>query len=68
MGDLGNLEEDDFGTARVSMTDHKVSLVGPQTIIGRSIVVSDRDRDIVSTSQPVDAATWALDDTPVSFK
>lgn len=40
MGDLGNIEEDDFGVCRGSSIDKHLSLSGPYSIIGRSLVVS----------------------------
>jgi Cu-Zn family superoxide dismutase len=38
-GDLGNIEADKNGHARLEVTDHMLSLEGPKSIIGRSVVV-----------------------------
>jgi len=43
-GDLGNIKADSCGVARIDMTDNLVTLVGPDSVIGRSLVVhSDAD-------------------------
>ena len=39
VGDLGNILADENGRASVHITDHLVKLVGPHSVIGRSIVV-----------------------------
>lgn len=39
VGDLGNVEAGDSGTAVVDMTDSVISLNGPHSIVGRAIVV-----------------------------
>ncbi|KAJ9105454.1 Superoxide dismutase [Cu-Zn] [Naganishia friedmannii] len=39
VGDLGNLQTDGSGIAKVSITDSHLSLVGPHSIIGRTIVI-----------------------------
>ena len=39
VGDLGNVEAGDDGIAKVNITDKLISLTGPLTIIGRSVVV-----------------------------
>jgi len=41
VGDLGNVvvRVEDSGVAHVDITDPKVQLVGPHSVIGRSIVV-----------------------------
>lgn len=40
MGDLGNVTADDKGLAKVNIEDKKISLAGPWSIIGRTVVVS----------------------------
>ena len=40
MGDLGNVEAGGDGVAPVNITDSQLSLTGPNSIIGRSLVVS----------------------------
>ncbi len=39
VGDLGNIEADKNGLARVEITDNVLSLEGPKSIIGRSVIV-----------------------------
>ncbi|XP_038890446.1 superoxide dismutase [Cu-Zn] 1-like isoform X2 [Benincasa hispida] len=39
VGDLGNLVAGDDGTATFSIVDKQISLVGPNSVLGRSIVV-----------------------------
>lgn len=39
VGDLGNITANDEGVAKVDITDSVISLRGPQSVIGRSIMV-----------------------------
>jgi len=39
VGDLGNIETDDLGEANIEIVDHLISLNGPTSIVGRSVVV-----------------------------
>lgn len=39
IGDLGNIEANDEGVAEVNIEDTVISLEGPQTVVGRAIVV-----------------------------
>ncbi|KAG2033752.1 superoxide dismutase [Suillus americanus] len=39
VGDLGNIESDQYGTATVSFEDSFISLNGPTSIVGRAVVV-----------------------------
>lgn len=39
VGDLGNIEADETGKAVVNITDQVAKLTGPQSVIGRSIVL-----------------------------
>lgn len=41
VGDLGNIVADESGTALIDIKDSKISLTGLNTIIGRSLVVSN---------------------------
>lgn len=47
-GDLGNIEADKNGHARLEVTDNKISFSGPNSIIGRSIVVHAQADDYKS--------------------
>lgn len=38
-GDLGNIEADKNGHARMEITDNMLSLEGPNSVIGRSVIV-----------------------------
>jgi len=38
-GDLGNIEADKTGHARMEITDNMLSMEGPNSIIGRSVIV-----------------------------
>mmetsp|Transcript_7218 Transcript_7218/g.10737 ORF Transcript_7218/g.10737 Transcript_7218/m.10737 type:complete len:154 (+) Transcript_7218:67-528(+) len=46
VGDLGNIEADDDGCANVAIEDRQVKLIGPHSIIGRSIVVKSNPDDM----------------------
>lgn len=54
VGDLGNIVVDENGVAAVTLTDPKVQLLGPHSVIGRSIVVcageDDRGRGAAESS------------------
>uniref|UniRef100_UPI001AD9514F Superoxide dismutase [Cu-Zn] n=1 Tax=Chaetomium thermophilum (strain DSM 1495 / CBS 144.50 / IMI 039719) TaxID=759272 RepID=UPI001AD9514F len=39
VGDLGNIETDANGNSKGTMTDHLVKLIGPESVIGRTVVV-----------------------------
>ena len=54
VGDLGNLEAGDDGTANLEYTDNMVRLTGEHGIIGRGIIVHAGEDDL--TSQPTGAA------------
>lgn len=41
IGDLGNVTADANGVANVNITDSKISLTGPMSIVGRAVVVSE---------------------------
>ena len=47
-GDMGNLEADETGRARLSYLDPAISLTGPQSIIGYSVIVHAQEDDLVS--------------------
>lgn len=54
VGDLGNLEADEQGTARYQRSDAKVALSGESSILGRGIIVHEKADDL--ESQPTGAA------------
>lgn len=39
VGDLGNIKADENGNAVVALTDKQVQLLGPHSVLGRSLVV-----------------------------
>ncbi len=49
-GDLGNIQADAQGAARIQMTAQGVSICGMNPILGRSIVIHEKTDDL--TSQP----------------
>jgi Cu-Zn family superoxide dismutase len=53
-GDLGNLEADKNGLARLEVTDNIISLEGPKSIIGRSVIVHAQADDF--KTQPTGAS------------
>ena len=54
VGDMGNLEAGDDGTAHLEYTDDMIQLTGEHGIIGRAIIVHADEDDL--TSQPTGAA------------
>ena len=43
---LGNIEADEDGVANVNIEDRQVKLIGPHSVIGRSIVVKAGEDDL----------------------
>jgi superoxide dismutase, Cu-Zn family len=39
VGDLGNITVDESGSCSVNIVDSKIQLLGPHSVIGRSIVI-----------------------------
>lgn len=39
VGDLGNIQANENGEARFKITDSKITLIGPRSILGRGVVV-----------------------------
>jgi Cu-Zn family superoxide dismutase len=46
VGDLGNIEANDDGVAEIKKTDKVISLNGPHSILGRSIIVHAKEDDL----------------------
>ncbi|KAI4504458.1 hypothetical protein M0802_000008 [Mischocyttarus mexicanus] len=46
VGDLGNIEANDKGEAIIDITDTVISLDGPNSILGRAIVVHSQEDDL----------------------
>lgn len=47
-GDLGNLEANESGVAHYKRVDNIVQLNGPKTVIGRSVIVHEKEDDFVT--------------------
>ncbi|GHJ84462.1 hypothetical protein NliqN6_0864 [Naganishia liquefaciens] len=52
VGDLGNVKTDASGVAKVQISDSQLSLVGPHSIIGRTIVIHAGEDDLGKTDHP----------------
>jgi len=50
VGDLGNLKADPYGLARVDFVDKTLSLSGPNSIIGKAVIIHEKADDF--TTQP----------------
>jgi Cu-Zn family superoxide dismutase len=48
MGDMGNLEADESGKAHLEYTDATILLNGPNSILGRSVIVHKNEDDLKS--------------------
>lgn len=46
VGSLGNIEADAEGKANVFIEDKVVKLIGPQSIIGRSVAIMAQEDDL----------------------
>lgn len=49
-GDLGNLKADPYGLARVDFVDKTLSLSGPESIVGKAVIIHEKADDF--TTQP----------------
>lgn len=58
VGDLGNLEADASGKAHLELTDNVMTMSGEKSIIGRSVIVHEKEDDL--KSQPVGNAGGRL--------
>lgn len=45
-GDMGNIIADQSGSARIEYVDQKMSLDGPASIIGKSVIVHEKEDDL----------------------
>jgi len=57
-GDLGNLEADSSGKAHLELTDKMMTMSGEKSIIGRGVIVHEKEDDL--KSQPVGNAGGRL--------
>jgi Cu-Zn family superoxide dismutase len=57
-GDLGNLEADASGKAHLELTDNMMTMSGEKSIIGRGVIVHEKEDDL--KSQPVGNAGGRL--------
>ncbi|MCX6248903.1 MAG: superoxide dismutase family protein [Bacteroidetes bacterium] len=46
MGDMGNLEADESGKAHLEYTDATIQLNGPNSILGRSVIIHKNEDDL----------------------
>ena len=53
-GDMGNLEADKYGKAHLDYVDMAMMLTGEQTIVGRAVIVHEKEDDL--KTQPTGAA------------
>ena len=59
VGDFGNVEADEQGNAHFERVDPIISLEGPNSIIGRSVVVHAEEDDLTSQPSGDAGARWA---------
>ncbi|XP_076624293.1 uncharacterized protein LOC143343356 [Colletes latitarsis] len=57
VGDLGNIRANANGVAEVDITDNVISLRGPNSILGRAIVVHANEDDLGLTQHPLSMTT-----------
>ena len=48
VGDLGNLKADPYGLARVDFVDKTLSLSGPNSIIGKAVIIHEKADDFAT--------------------
>jgi superoxide dismutase, Cu-Zn family len=58
VGDLGNIEADENGIAKISYVDEHLSFDGNRSIIGRGVIVHEKEDDL--TTQPTGDAGGRL--------
>lgn len=46
IGDLGNIEAGEDGTVKLQISDHAIALSGPLSVVGRSIVIHEKEDDL----------------------
>lgn len=52
VGDLGNIRANSTGVANIDISDSKLSLTGPNSIIGRAVVVHAKEDDLGKGDSP----------------
>ncbi|MFZ1683030.1 MAG: superoxide dismutase family protein, partial [Candidatus Zixiibacteriota bacterium] len=45
-GDMGNLDADSTGTAHMEWTDAHISFSGPMSVLGRAVIVHEKEDDL----------------------
>jgi Cu-Zn family superoxide dismutase len=45
-GDMGNIEADDSGKAKLDYVDHAMSLDGEGSIVGKSVIIHEKEDDL----------------------
>jgi Cu-Zn family superoxide dismutase len=58
VGDLGNLKADPYGMARANFVDTVLSLDGPNSIVGKAVIIHQNADDF--TTQPTGNAGGRL--------
>jgi superoxide dismutase, Cu-Zn family len=48
IGDLGNIKADDQGNGTYDYVDHQITLNGPHSIIGRALIIHEKEDDLKS--------------------
>lgn len=57
LGDLGNIESEDGKTANFQLVDPLMSLAGPRSVVGRTLVITNEEDDLGLYSTPESMTT-----------
>ena len=58
VGDFGNIEADKDGVVRTEFLDTHITLNGPHSIIGRSVIVHEKEDDFITQPSGNAGARW----------